>query len=300
MHSIPKRLNTLQFAIVMVSAFMATAWAQAPTFTQLHSFDGTDGQSSYAGLIQTANGDFFGTTQLGGAHGLGTVFQITPTGTLATLYSFCSQGDCTDGYYPETPLTRATGGDFYGTTSRGGTIDSTDCTRGCGTVFKITPTAKLTTLYSFSCSSNLGCSDGGYPRAALIQATDGDFYGTTAGGDVGNAGTIFKITANSTLSTLYSFNFAAKGAETPVAPLIQGTDADFYGTTVVGGTHNLGTVFSLSVGLGPFVETQVRSGKVGAAVKILGSNLSGATTGYVEVTTPSVTLQSNSSFSVEP
>jgi uncharacterized repeat protein (TIGR03803 family) len=164
-----------------------------------------------------------------------------------------------------------------------------------------------------------------------VQATDGNFYGTTRDGGANSAGTIFEITAGGTLTTLYSF-YSQSGCadgEEPQGGLVQGTDGNFYGTTSSGGgTNSYGTVFSLVTGLGPFVETLTTSGKVGAAVKILGNNLtgatsvtfngtsaiftiassteitttvpSGATTGKVEVTTPSATLTSNANFRVTP
>jgi len=193
----------------------------AQTFKTLHRFDGTDGANPQAGLVQATDGNFYGTTSLGGVNGngYGTVFKITPSGTLTTLYSFCSQS---------------------------------------------------------------GCTDGRYPVAGLVQDTNGNFYGTTDSG----------------------------GAK----------------TRACGGF--CGTVFSLSVGLGPFVKTQPASARVGGFVQILGTNLTGATsvsfngtpavfrvvlnswikttvpegatTGTVEVVTPSGTLSSNVPFRVRP
>src|SRR6266567_2955163 len=128
---------------------------QAQTFTTLHSFDLTDGGNTYAGLVQATDGNLYGTTVGGGAKGDGTVFKITPSGTLMTLYSFCSKSGCTDGAYPFAGLVQATDGNFYGTTFKGGAHPSS------GTVFKITPSGTLTTLYSF-CSKS-GCTDGYFP-----------------------------------------------------------------------------------------------------------------------------------------
>ena len=122
----------------------------------------------------------------GGTHDDGTVFKITPGGALTTLYSFCSQGGCTDGEWPKAGLVQATNGDIYGTTYAGGA-------NNYGTVFKISPGGTLTTLYSF-CSQG-ECTDGEYPEAALVQATNGDLYGTTYAGGANNYGTVFKITA---------------------------------------------------------------------------------------------------------
>jgi len=294
----------------------------------------TDGWFPVAGLVQAANGDFYGTTEYGGADPFGgnyggTVFKITPSGTLTTLYSFCSQSGCTDGDGALTGLVQATNGDFYGTTPAGGA-------NGAGTVFKITASGTLTTLYSF-CSQippSGGCTDGAAPAAGLVQATSGDLYGTTSSGGVdylGYAGgTIFKITPSGTLTTLYNF-CAQSGCTDGVYPgvaLVQDTNGTLYGTTAAGGTSNDGVVFSMSVDLGPFVETQRSYGTVGAVVEILGTDLTGATSvsfngtaaaftivspsliaarvpagassGKVQVVTPSGTLSSNVPFRVLP
>jgi uncharacterized repeat protein (TIGR03803 family) len=125
----------------------------------------------------------------------------------------------------------------------------------------------FTTLYSFD------ITDGALPHAGLVQATNGNFYGTTSGGTVGY-GTVFKITPSGQLTTLD--NFGTDGYE-PKAGLVQDTNGKFYGTAEGGGAHDYGTVFGLSLGLGPFVETQPTSGKVGAAVEILGTSLTDAT-----------------------
>jgi uncharacterized repeat protein (TIGR03803 family) len=144
----------------------------AQNFTTLHRFDSTDGAFPAAGLIQATDGNLYGATQGGGPNGYGTVFKITPSGTLTTLYDFCSQSGCPDGYSPN-GLVQATDGNFYGTTAGGG------ANLYYGTVFKMTPSGTLTTLYSF-CSQS-GCTDGANPYAGLIQAIDGNFYGTTSG-----------------------------------------------------------------------------------------------------------------------
>jgi uncharacterized repeat protein (TIGR03803 family) len=288
------------------------------TLTTLHSFDSTDGANPAAGLVQAVDGNLYGTT-LGGTGG--TVFKMTPAGTLTTLHSFCSQAGCPDGNTPFAGLVQASDGDFYGTTFGGGSKDA-------GTVFKITPNGALTTLYNFCSQSK--CADGGNPEAGLVQATDGNLYGTTSGGGTYDKGTVFNITPSGMLTTLYSFCQAMAGCGTfPSAGLAQDTNGTFYGTTWEGGAnYYYGTVFSLSVGLGAFVETQPSAGIVGAAVKILGSDLtgttsvtfngtaatftvvsarevtttvpSGATSGKVQAITPSGTLTSNVSFEVAP
>jgi uncharacterized repeat protein (TIGR03803 family) len=293
------------------------------TLTTLHSFDSTDGDCPNGALIQATYGNFYGTTVFGGAlncatsnySGCGTVFKITPGGTLTTLYTFCSQGTCTDGEWPYAGLAQGTDGNFYGTTFLGGV-------NGDGTVFRITPGGTLTTLYNFCSQSN--CADGSQPYGGLVQGTDGNFYGTNfaANGD----GTIFRITASGTLTTLHGFD--GTDGQYPEAALMQATNGTFYGTTFYGGANALGTVFSLSVGLRPFVETQPTFGKTGTAVRILGAGLTGATavtfngtpatftvvsateittmvptgatTGKVQVTTPIHTLTSNKKFVVKP
>jgi uncharacterized repeat protein (TIGR03803 family) len=278
------------------------------TLTTLHSFDSTDGDAPRA-LVRATDGNFYGTATQGGTNGGGTVFKITPSGKLTTLYNFCSQSGCTDGANPIAGLVQATDGNFYGTATQGGA-------NGYGTVFKITPSGKLTTLDSFG--------PYGFPEATLVLATDGNFYGTTSSGGAAGDGTIFKITPSGKLTTLHTFDGA--DGEFTAAALVQDTNGKFYGTAPGGGANGDGTVFSLSVGLGPFVETQPNSGKVGSAVKVLGTNLigatsvtfngtaavfkvvsaslittdvpTGATTGTVEVTTPKGTLKSNVAFRV--
>jgi uncharacterized repeat protein (TIGR03803 family) len=116
-------------------------------------------------------------------------------------------------------------------------------------------------------------------------------------------GTVFKITPNGALTTLYSFcsqSGCTDGAG-PYGGLVQATNGNLYGTTIDGGgTSGFGTVFSLSVGLGPFVEPLPASGKMGAAARILGTNLTGASSGLVQVVTPGTTLSSNLPFRVVP
>jgi uncharacterized repeat protein (TIGR03803 family) len=233
-------------------------------------------------LVQASNGNIYGTTSSAGANGFGTIFEIATAGALRfkTLYNFCSQSNCADGQnggnVSQPALIQATDGNLYGTTPYGGNTTSGVNSNGWGTIFKITPTGALTTLYTFCQVS--GCPDGGEPYGGLVQDTNGTFYGTTTVG----------------------------GANSP----------------------GDGTVYSFSVGLGPFVETRPTSGKVGAAIKILGTSLkgatsvtfngtaaafsvvssseitttvpTGATTGTVQVTTSNGTLSSNVNFRVIP
>jgi uncharacterized repeat protein (TIGR03803 family) len=230
-------------------AAVIAAPAQNVSFITLASFNGADGLSPQSTLIQTADGNFYGTTRFGGnyssncEHGCGTVFKITPAGTLTRLYSFCSQANCSDGAFPASGLVQARDGNLYGTTLDGG---SSSCLDGCGTVYRITPEGAFTTLHSFD------VTDGDLPYAGLVQGADGNFYGTTSGSYAG--GTVFKITPSGELTTLHYFE-GSDGSE-PVGSLVQATDGNFYGTTYVGGAYGeclglygdstCGTVFKIT------------------------------------------------------
>jgi len=179
------------------------------------------------GLVLGKDGNFYGTTESGGAHLGGTVFKVTPSGTLTTLYSFCGQTNCTDGKFLLAGLVQASDGNFYGTTISGG-ADITGCMNaGCGTVFKITPGGVLTTLYSFCSAAN--CADGSEPSAALIQATNGKLYGTTRTGGLNGWGTVFQITRTGLLTTLHSFCSQAGCSDGafPLTALVQAASGKF-------------------------------------------------------------------------
>lgn len=195
--------------------------------------------SAPVGLILGVDGNLYGTTELGGANGRGTVFKISPKGMLTTLYSFCAQSGCLDGSQPFAGVTQAADGDLYGTTNYGGLANF-------GTVFKITTRGTLVTLHSFV------STDGAYPQIPLVQARNGSLYGATyLGGDLGcnqsnyGCGTLFKITAQGNLTSLYNFQGATDG-EYP-SSLIQANDGNFYGETGEGGVNNgQGTIFELT------------------------------------------------------
>jgi len=221
------------------------------TLTILHSFDFYHGASPSSALVQGTDGNFYGTTYGGGANQYyGTVFKITPGGTFTLLYSFCAQTNCVDGSMPYAGLVRATDGNFYGTTLEGGS--HTGCSLGsgsCGTVFKITPGGALTTIYNFCSQPN--CADGGNPYAGLVQAGDGNFYGTTFDRGANGYGTVFKITPAGTLTTLYSFcsQSGCADGQYAYAGLVQASDGNFYGSTSGGGGgqyHQGGTIFKIT------------------------------------------------------
>jgi uncharacterized repeat protein (TIGR03803 family) len=175
--------HTLRNSILLaVLLYVFTTFLSAQSLTTLYSFAGSDdGGYPVAGLVQGSDGNFYGPTSAGGGHNLGTVFKITPSGTLTTLYSFAGSG----GAFPYGGLVQGSDGNFYGMNQYGGAGQS--CFSGCGTVFKITPSGTLTTLYSFR------GSDGANPLAGLVQGSDGNFYGTTYGGGAHDAGTVFRL-----------------------------------------------------------------------------------------------------------
>jgi len=216
----------------------------------VYAFTGSaDGGSPFASVFQSTDDSLYGTTETDGTGGYGTVFQLTTTGTLNTLWSFTGGAD---GANPYGSLVQGSAG-FYGTTEAGGAD-------GQGTVFLVTTSGSLTTLWSFT-----GGTDGANPYCALVSGTAAAvsgstsetiavFLGTTKNGGADGKGSIFAVTTSGSLSTVYSFTGGADGAN-PEAGLIQGTDSSSsgslvlpadYGTTVTGGTSNAGTVYKLS------------------------------------------------------
>ncbi len=215
--------------------------------TVLHSFGGTsaDGRISEGALIQASDGNFYGVTTRGGVNsaypnaGAGTVYKITPAGALTVLHAF-SYGDngSTDGAVPIGVLLEGSDRNFYGTTAFGGV-------NGYGTVFKITPSGVETVLHSFTTA----VTDGSLPQAGLIDGGDGYFYGTASYGGTYGAGVVFRITPAGQETIVYNFTAGAGGkvdGAYPVAPLLKGTDGNFYGTTAEGGASSVGTVFKVS------------------------------------------------------
>jgi uncharacterized repeat protein (TIGR03803 family) len=194
----------------------------------LYNFDGVHGSDPYSGLTLGADGNFYGTTSEGGGSGCGdsgcgTIFKITPSGNLATLWAF-SGGE--GGAQPLAPPIWATDGNLYGTTYN---------YPHTGVVYKVTPSGTFTVLASLP----------GPSEAPLLQATDGNFYGTTAyGGDLCNCGALFKVTPNGIITIVHAFK--PESGTNPSAPLIQGSDGSVYGTASLGGSYGRGVVFRLT------------------------------------------------------
>jgi uncharacterized repeat protein (TIGR03803 family) len=231
----------LATAIVSLVASAATAQV-AETILHRFALDGTEGIFPYAPLIQATDGNFYGTTSQSGAFGNGTVFQMTPDGTVFTVLHAFAGG--TDGATPYAALIQATDGKFYGTTVFGGGANPNCRTGpgGCGVVFQMTPDGTVTVLHAFTAGT-----DGAWPHAALIQATDGNLYGTADAGGAGGGGTIFTMTPDGTVFTvLHAFAGGTEGYD-PVA-IIQATDRNLYGVTYYGGAGGgSGTVFTMTL-----------------------------------------------------
>jgi uncharacterized repeat protein (TIGR03803 family) len=248
------------------------------TYTTLYRFcratDCPDGDNPTS-LLQGTDGNFYGTTISGGAQTFaGTVFKLTPNGTLTTLHSFCSASNasqCTDGNQPQPGLIQASDGNFYGTTSEGGSGQY--CAfNGCGTIFQITPSGAFTTLYSFCSETN--CDDGSEPAVGLVQATNGDFYGVTNEGGTDGYGAVFRLSMG-----LPPFVKTLPVAA-PAGATIEVMGTDLKGASQV--TFN-GAVAAFHVVSSSLIVAQVPAG---------------ATTGTLQVVTPNGALSSNVPFRV--
>jgi uncharacterized repeat protein (TIGR03803 family) len=205
-----------------------------------------DGSDPQAGLLQAADGNFYGTIFAGGLHGFGTVFKLSLNGTLTTLYAFTGSAD---GANPASGLTQDASGFLYGTTSTGGVY-------GFGTVFRVSTSGQFTNLVTFD------GTNGAAPKSGLVEGRDGNFYGTTSAGGTDDAGTIFRLTSAGLFSTRYSFTNRIDGG-VPLAGLTLAADGAFYGTAFHGGLNLLGTVFRFTTN-GQFTVLASFDGVAGA------------------------------------
>ena len=258
-------------------------WSIRPVYQHVYTFEASAGRIPTTGLVHGSDGNFYGTTSVGGAYDVGTVYKMTPGGVLTTLVEFTgAEGP----YFGATPrsLMQGQDGNFYGMTSRedgipgtifkvtpegvfttlwqgygGSTFDlvqdrngnfygttGNGGARNLGTVFKMTPAGEVRTLVQFTGTE--GPNKGGKP-GGLVLGNDGDIYGVTRSGGTGAKGTVFKMTPSGVLTTLVEFtgplgNDNTRGVR-PKAALVQ-VDGDFYGTTAAGGTDGKGTVFRMT------------------------------------------------------
>ena len=286
-------------------------------FTVLHVFSGTDGDQRSAASMQATDEWIYGTTRRGGAHAKGSIFRINREGHFETVYSFDGpHGKSANGW-----LVQANDGNFYGTAEEGGAT-------GYGAVFKMTPSHQLTLIYSFK-----GTTDGAYPRN-LVLASDGNLYGTSLRLNIKGGGVLFRVTSGGQFAVLHNFD---SGQDTPgdvPVALMQHTNGLLYGDTANetrgmdadGPTYS--TFYSYNPGLPAFITYLASYGRVGTQVDILGEHFtsdskaffngvraqiitvsptymtvvipSGATTGWITVTTGIGTLKSDKKFVVRP
>jgi uncharacterized repeat protein (TIGR03803 family) len=296
----------------------ATFYKMTPSgaLSTIYTSSASNGWLVQSALLQGIDGSLYATAMLGGAFSCGAILKVTTTGALQARYSFpCGAR----GTSPIGTLTQDSSGNLYGTTLNGGTHNN------AGTIFKIDSSLQsVTKLYDFGAFPGDGY--GGYTGLAL--GTDGNLYGGTSTGGRAGAGSLYKIATSGTYTQLYSFpHLVGTNAQEPIAAPTQGTSGNFYGVTLFGGIDGDGSVYSLNVGLNPFVAFVKARGKIGSPAQILGQGLtgttsvtfngvtatsfsvlndtymtavvpSGATTGPVVVTTPGGALTSNVSFTI--
>jgi uncharacterized repeat protein (TIGR03803 family) len=201
-------------------------------YTVLHEFSGgSDGARPFAPPIEASDGNLYGTTLSPIGSGASTVYRYSRQSGFSSLYTF----DQAHGQYVASALIQGSDGNLYGTAEKGGTNSN-------GTIFKLSTAGVILWSYSFP-----GGSGGSSPVAGLIQASDGNFYGTTfAGGNALGIGTIYRLDQDGNVVVVYTFQSNTDGSN-PEAGLVQGTDGNLYGTTLGGGAHKLGTLFKVSL-----------------------------------------------------
>ena len=279
-------------------------------FTLLHTFSPSDGESPQGQLVQGTNYYFYGTAENGGKYGYGTIFRISRSGDFKVLVNF----NGTTGSFPNARLIQANDGNFYGVVPMGGSSNG-------GVLFRMKPDGTLTVLHNFT-----GGSDGSGPQGGLVQASDGNLYGTNQFGGKNGNGVLFRATLAGDVVPLH--NFADSSGNYPYCALLQHTNGKLYGDTTGGGTLGYGVFFRFNAGLRPFVTYLPTYGRPGALVQILGQGFTdssevrfngilatdqvvyptyiraivpdGATTGPITVTTSGGTLTSNKVLIVHP
>lgn len=243
----------------------------------IHSFAGTEGSFPAGGLTLDTDGYYYGTTDYGGSAGVGVLFKISSTGTYTALHSFLGGSD---GEFPAAPPIQADDGNLYGTTNGGQGIPATlykftragdysviytfDSATGagvygliqasnsrlyvtaegggagdCGSIVELTLAGVAKEIHSFNCEHDGG---GTYPVAALIQASNGNFYGTAANGGASDFGVVFEMGPG--LGEIEHYSFTSAGARSPQGGLVQGTDGNLYGVSQSSGNLDGGILYS--------------------------------------------------------
>lgn len=215
---------------------ISTGGSVTPLYTFCSVGGCLDGNFPEGSLALNTNGNLYGMTDLGGSAGIGTVFKITPAGVLTTLDNLSSP--VSTGAEPLTTLIRAINGNFYGITNSGGAT-------GEGAIIRVSAAGVFKLVQSFD-STTTGIAQGDL-GTALVQGTDGNFYGVAATGGVGGnpRGTVFRMTPAGAMKVLHTFTDNPDGSD-PSGGLVQGTDKNFYGTTRAGGTHSQGSIFKIT------------------------------------------------------
>jgi uncharacterized repeat protein (TIGR03803 family) len=234
---IDRRIFQVSAAVVaIICSSCGLAWADTNTggsYRILHEFNApAKGQEPFGALVQVPDGDFFGTTCLGGDSNSGTIFRMSASGKITTMHSFSAS---TDGSCPEAAMLLADDGNLYGTAGWGAV--------GGGTVFRLTPAGEFAVLHTFVG----GFLDGAYPDyAGLIQAKDGFLYGTTSGGGAANVGVAFRISTSGDFTLLHSFTGQPGDLMNPRRPLMQASDGLIYGTANNSGECGGGVIYSMT------------------------------------------------------
>ena len=271
----------LSFAILCVSLTVVPRYAEAQNLTVLYSFTGgLDGSNPFGRLARDDNGNFYGTTVVGGAKGQGAVFMLDAAGNETVLYSFLG---LTDGASPFGGLVRDSKGNLYGTTQQGG---DTGCDFGCGTVFRVSPAGKKITLHTFT-----GGSDGGLPEGELLRDSAGNLYGTSGRGGSSNYGIVYKLDPHGNETVLHNFvGYPSDGAN-PAAGVVMDTSGNLYGAASGGGEIDHGVVYKIDRsgnetiiysfapkpdGWGPYDVVLGTGGKIYGTTSIGGLNGNGA------------------------
>ena len=216
-------------------------------FTRVHVFSG-EPSTPYAPLLARPDGSLYGVSAEGGAMASGTIFKLVPGVSFEVLHGF----NGTNGQGAYDGLTAAADGSLYGTAPKGGA-------NSVGAIFKLAPNDTFSLLASASAAN----SNGFYPHSAVVQASDGAFYGVMTAGGAGGAGTIYKVTATGTVSVGHAFDKLRDGS-TPYGRLLYAADGLFYGTASSGGANFMGTLFSYDAAARRFTLLHTFSGSDGA------------------------------------
>jgi uncharacterized repeat protein (TIGR03803 family) len=207
---------------------VSRASARDVFYEVVHDFTGASGAGSGARVTVMKNGDMYGTTDFGGAHGDGVVYKVASDGTESVLYSFTGG---TDGSEPDGGVIVKNNGAIFGTAGSGGS-------GGNGVLFKIKPDGSYHVLHDFS------STDGSFLRGNLVEDSDGSLIGTALFGGINGDGTVFKYAKDGTFTVLHAFN--NNDGEFPEHGVAMDKSGNLYGVTAFGGTSGEGTVYKIT------------------------------------------------------